>query len=117
MTEKDLTLNNGLKIPQLALGVWCIDDDKVADVICTAVKNGYRHIDTAQAYANERGVGEGICKCGVDRRELFITSKVAAEWKTYKEAARSIDESIEKIGTDYLDMMIIHSPQPLKIEL
>ncbi len=73
---------------------------------------GYRHIDTAQAYGNERGVGDGVRTCGVPREELFVVSKVAAEHKTYESAAASIDETLAKMGLDYLDMMIIHSPQP-----
>lgn len=112
MYQNELTLNNGVKIPQLGLGTWFIDDDKAADAVKAAVKLGYRHIDTAQAYGNERGIGEGIRTCGVPREELFIASKVAAEHKTYESAAKSIDETLSKMGLDYLDMMIIHSPQP-----
>ena len=112
MYNKSITLNNGVKIPQLGLGTWFIDDDKVADAVKEAVKLGYRHIDTAQAYGNERGVGEGIRNCGIPREELFVVSKVAAEHKTYEEAKAGIDETLEKMGLDYLDMMIIHSPQP-----
>lgn len=112
MYQNVLTLNNGVKIPQLGLGTWFIDDDKVADAVKAAVKLGYRHIDTAQAYGNERGVGEGIRTCGVPREELFVVSKVAAEHKTYEEAKAGIDETLKKMGLDYLDMMIIHSPQP-----
>lgn len=112
MYNETLTLNNGVKIPQLGLGTWFIDDDKVADAVKAAVEMGYRHIDTAQAYGNERGVGEGIRTCGVPREELFVVSKVAAEHKTYEEAAAGIDETLKKMGLDYLDMMIIHSPQP-----
>jgi diketogulonate reductase-like aldo/keto reductase len=110
--EKKLTLNNGIEIPQLGLGTWLIDDDKAAQAICEAVKIGYRHFDTAQAYGNERGVGEGIRTCGIPRDALFVTTKVAAEHKTYERAATSIDESLKKSGLDYFDMMIIHSPQP-----
>ncbi|WP_432627801.1 aldo/keto reductase [Brotaphodocola sp.] len=106
------TLANGLNIPKLGLGTWFIDDDKAAEAVKTAVKLGYRLIDTAQAYGNERGVGEGIRTCGVPREELFVASKVAAELKTYEEAAKSIDETLKKMGLDYLDQMIIHSPQP-----
>ena len=112
MYNNFITLNNGVKIPQLGLGTWFIDDDKAADAVKEAVKLGYRHFDTAQAYGNERCVGEGIRTCGVPREELFVTSKVAAEQKTYKEAAAGIDETLKKMGLDYLDMMIIHSPQP-----
>ena len=75
---------------------------------------GYRHIDTAQAYGNERGVGEGIRKSGIAREEIFVTSKVAAEHKDYKSAADGIEETLRKMELDYIDMMIIHSPQPWK---
>ena len=102
------TLSNGINIPKLGLGTWFIDDSKAAEAVRTAVKLGYRLIDTAQAYGNERGVGEGIRTCGIERSELFVASKVAAELKTYE----SIDETLEKMGLDYLDQMIIHSPQP-----
>ena len=112
MYNQKLTLSNGVQIPQLGLGTWFIDDDKVADAVKAAVKIGYRHFDTAQAYGNERGVGEGIRTCGIPREELFVVSKVAAEHKTYEEAKAGIDETLEKMGLDYLDMMIIHSPQP-----
>ena len=112
MYNKNLTLNNGVKIPQLGLGTWFIDDSKAADAVKDAAKRGYRHFDTAQAYGNERGVGEGIRTCGVPREELFVVSKVAAEHKTYEEAKAGIDETLKKMGLDYLDMMIIHSPQP-----
>lgn len=112
MYNKCLTLNNGVTIPQLGLGTWFIDDSKVAEAVKEAVALGYRHIDTAQAYGNERGVGEGIRTCGVPREELFVVSKVAAEHKTYEEAKNGIDETLRKMGLDYLDMMIIHSPQP-----
>ena len=106
------TLSNGVKIPTLGLGTWFIDDDKVADAVKDAVDLGYRLIDTAQAYGNERGVGEGVRNCGLKREEIFVTSKVAAEHKTYEEAKAGIDETLKKMGLDYLDMMIIHSPQP-----
>lgn len=112
MYDHTITLNNGVKIPQLGLGTWFIDDSKVADAVKAAVKLGYRHIDTAQAYGNERGVGEGVRTCGVAREDLFVVSKVAAEHKTYEEAKAGIDETLEKMELDYLDMMIIHSPQP-----
>ena len=112
MFNEIMTLSNGIKVPQLALGTWLIDDDKVADAVKAAIGMGYRHIDTAQAYANERGVGEGVRTSGVKREELFVTTKVAAEHKDYKSAAEGIDNSLKEMGLDYIDMMIIHSPQP-----
>ena len=110
--DNSIVLNNGVKIPQLGLRTWFIDDDKAADAVKAAVEIGYRHIDTAQAYGNERGVGEGVRTCGIPRDELFVVSKIAAEHKTYEEAMAGINETLEKMGLDYLDMMIIHSPQP-----
>ena len=112
MFDKKLTLANGVEVPQLALGTWLIDDSAAAAAVKAAIKLGYRHIDTAQAYGNERGVGEGVKDSGIAREEIFVTSKVAAEHKDYKSAAEGIDETLHKTGLDYLDLMIIHSPQP-----
>ena len=112
MYTNNMKLSNGVEIPQLALGTWLIDDSIAAQAVRAAIQNGYTHIDTAQAYENERGVGEGVRTCGVPRDKLFITTKVAAEHKDYKSAAEGIDESLRKMGLDYIDMMIIHSPQP-----
>lgn len=110
--NENYTLSNGVKIPKIGLGTWLIPDGEAAQVVRDAVAMGYRHIDTAQAYGNERGVGEGVRTCGVPREEIFVTSKVAAEHKTYESAAKSIDESLAKLGMDYMDLMIIHCPQP-----
>ena len=106
------TLSNSVKIPKLGLGTWMLTDSEAAQAVRDAVAMGYRHIDTAQAYGNEAGVGEGVRACGVARDELFVTSKVAAENKSYDSAAQSIDETLRKAGLDYIDMMIILSPQP-----
>ena len=104
--QETYKLENGTKIPKLGLGTWCIDNDKAAQTVRTAVTLGYRLIDTAQAYENEQGVGEGIRSCSVPREELFVASKVAAELKTYEAAAASIEETLEKMGLDYLDQMM-----------
>ena len=106
------TLSNGATIPKLGLGTWFIPDEAAAGAVREAVKIGYRHIDTAQAYENERGVGEGIRTCGLAREEMFVTTKLAAEIKNYEEAVKVIDDSLEKMGLDYIDLMLIHSPQP-----
>ena len=106
------TLSNGVEIPKLGLGTWFISDKDVRQAVEDAAKIGYRHIDTAQAYQNESGVGDGIRACGVKREDMFVTTKLAAELKSYKEASASIDESLKTLGLDYIDMMIIHSPQP-----
>lgn len=110
--EETYTFSNGVTIPKLGLGTWFISDDTVAGAVQEAIKIGYRHIDTAQAYENERGVGEGIRTCGISREELFVTTKLAAEAKTYEEATSAINGSLEKLGLDYIDLMLIHSPQP-----
>ncbi len=106
------TLNDGNSIPQLGLGTWMIDDAEVAEAVRQALALGYRHIDTAQAYGNEAGVGEGIRTAGIPREDIFVTSKVAAEHKNYDAASKSIDETLAKMELDYIDLMIIHSPQP-----
>ena len=107
-----VTLNNGVKMPILGYGVYQVTKEECERCVLDALKVGYRAIDTAQSYFNERGVGEGVRTCGIPREDLFVVSKVAAEHKTYESAAKSIDETLSKMGLDYLDMMIIHSPQP-----
>jgi diketogulonate reductase-like aldo/keto reductase len=110
--DEKYTLLNGVKIPKIGLGTWFISDKDVTQAVIDAVKIGYRHIDTAQAYQNERGVGEGIKACGIKREELFVTTKLAAEIKSYAKAVASINNSLKTLGLDYIDLMIIHSPKP-----
>jgi len=112
--NEDYQLNNGVKIPKLALGTWLLDDDAAEKAVTAALQLGYRHIDTAEAYENEKGVGRGIQQSGKARDEIFVTTKLAAELKDYESAAQAIDESLQKLGLDYIDLMIIHSPQPWK---
>lgn len=107
-----MKLYNGVNIPDVGLGTWLIPNEKVADIVKTAVKVGYRHIDTAQAYGNEEGVGKGIKECGVPREDLYITSKVQAEIKNYQDAYDSVIESLRKLDLSYLDLILIHSPEP-----
>ncbi len=110
--EETYALSNGVDIPKLGLGTWFIENDDATQAVRDATTIGYRHIDTAQAYGNEGGVGEGIQSCGVPREQLFVTTKLAAEVKSFGEAVTAIDHSLATTGLDYLDMMIIHSPQP-----
>lgn len=110
--EETYTLSNGVRIPKVGLGTWLIPDDQAAGAVKAALALGYHHIDTAQAYENERGVGEGLRESGLKRDQYFLTTKVAAENKTYETAAASIDESLRKLGLEYADLIIIHCPQP-----
>ena len=110
--EETYTLSNGVEIPKLGLGTWFISNDDVAQAVKDAATIGYRHIDTAQAYRNESGVGDGIRACGVKREDMFVTTKLAAEVKSYEKTVSSIDGSLKTTGLDYIDMMLIHSPRP-----
>lgn len=110
--KDNYTLSNALDIPKLGLGTWFINNNDVTQAVKEALAQGYRHIDTAQAYQNEQGVGLGIRESGLDRASLFVTSKLAAEVKNFEEAMQAIEASLEKMGLDYLDLMIIHSPKP-----
>ncbi len=110
--EEKYKLYNDVEIPKLGLGTWLISNEEVGQAVNDALKIGYRHIDTAQAYQNENGVGEGIRASGVKRKDIFVTTKLAAEVKSYKEAVSAIDGSLKTLGLDYIDMMIIHSPKP-----
>lgn len=110
--QENYRLSNNVLIPKLGLGTWFIKDEVAAQAVQDAISIGYRHIDTAQAYGNEAGVGEGVRTCGIEREEIFVTTKLDAGIKSYKEAVESIDGSLKKMGLEYVDLMIIHSPQP-----
>lgn len=112
MLKETFTLSNGVEIPKVGLGTWMIADDQVGQAVVAAVEMGYRHIDTAQAYQNERGVGEGIRTCGVAREELFVTTKLDAGIKDYDTAKEAIEASLNAMQLDYIDLMIIHAPTP-----
>ncbi|MFD5124753.1 aldo/keto reductase [Streptomyces sp. NPDC058385] len=110
--DESYVLSNGAEIPKLGLGTWFIDDDKAAAAVRAAIEIGYRNIDTAQAYGNERGVGDGVRTAGVPREELFVSTKLAAEIKDHDAAAAAVDGSLKALGLEYIDLMLIHSPQP-----
>lgn len=110
--NESFPLSNGTAIPKLGLGTWFISDEHAQRAVEDATGLGYRHIDTAQAYGNENGVGKGVRACGLTRESLFVTTKLAAEVKSYAEAVTSIDQSIQTLGLEYIDLMIIHSPKP-----
>ena len=105
-----VTLNNGIKMPKLGYGVYQIDSAEAERCVLDAISVGYRSIDTAQAYSNEEGVGNAIVKCGVPREELFITTKIWISNAGYEKAKASIEESLRKLQTNYIDLLLIHQP-------
>ncbi len=107
-----ITLNDGAAIPQLGFGVFQIDPDETAQAVKTALDIGYRHIDTAEMYQNERGVGDGIRDSGLDRADVYITSKLNNGYHKPDDARRAFDETLEKLGFDYVDLFLIHWPLP-----
>lgn len=104
------TLHNGVSMPVLGYGVYQVSPDEAERCVLDAISVGYRSIDTAQAYGNEQGVGEAVSKCGINRSELFITTKVWISNSGYEKAKKSIDESLKKLKTDYVDLLLIHQP-------
>ena len=108
--KKTITLNNDVEMPLMGYGVWQITPAECEHYVSEALKAGYRSIDTAQAYYNEEGVGEAISKSGIPREELFLTTKVWISNAGEEKAAKSIDESLRKLKTDYIDLLLIHQP-------
>lgn len=108
---KTVKLNNGVEVPILGFGTYQITDAAEAEqAVKDAIKTGYRHIDTAQSYMNEEAVGRGIVASGVDRKELFITTKIWVENVSYKGVMSSFDRSLKRLGLDYIDLLLIHQP-------
>ena len=107
---KTVKLNNGIEMPILGYGVFQVSPEECERCVLDAVSAGYRLIDTAQAYYNEEGVGAAVAKCGVPRSELFLTTKIWITNAGEEKAARSIDESLRKLRTDYVDLLLIHQP-------
>lgn len=105
-----VTLNNGVKMPILGYGVYQVTPEECARCVTDAIEAGYRSIDTAQAYYNEDGVGNAIRKSGVQRDELFVTTKVWITNAGYEKAKASIEESLMKLQTEYIDLLLIHQP-------
>lgn len=105
-----VTLNNGVKMPKLGYGVYQTPPEATEQCVLDAIQIGYRSIDTAQAYGNEAGVGNAIEKCGLPREDLFITTKIWITNAGYEKAKASIEESLQKLKTDYIDLLLIHQP-------
>ena len=112
----DITLNNGQRIPQLGFGVFLVRPQDTVAAVSTALQAGYRHIDTAEMYGNEREVGEAITRSDLDRSEVFITSKLSNDAHRPDDARRAFDESLKALGVGYLDLFLIHWPLPTRYD-
>jgi 2,5-diketo-D-gluconate reductase A len=110
----NVLLNNGVEIPQLGFGVFQIKPDQTADAVSRAFKIGYRHIDTAQMYGNEKGVGEAIAQSGLDRSDVFVTSKLNNNQLGYDAAMTAFDKTLVDLGLEKIDLFLIHWPLPTK---
>jgi 2,5-diketo-D-gluconate reductase A len=111
-----ITLNNGRSIPQLGFGVFQIEPKDTAEAVSTALKAGYRHIDTAEMYGNEREVGEAVAKSGLDRADIFVTSKLSNDAHLPEDARLAFELSLQELGFDYLDLFLIHWPLPTRYD-
>jgi 2,5-diketo-D-gluconate reductase A len=116
MSIPTLELNDGHRIPQIGLGTASLNDAQVAPIIVTAIEAGYRHIDTAFRYGNQRGVGNGIRESGIDRAELFVTTKLDGEFQGNDRAIAGLDECLQQLGLAYVDLLLIHWPLPQRDE-
>lgn len=112
MTVPNIPLNTGATIPQVGAGTWPLNDAEAAEVIATAIELGYRHIDTATRYGNEAGVGDGIRRSGLPREELFVTTKLDGEFQGGGRAIGGLHAALERLGTGYVDLLLIHWPLP-----
>ena len=112
----DITLSNGQNIPQLGFGVFLVKPKDTAAAVSTALEVGYRHIDTAEMYGNEREVGQAIHRSGLDRSDVFVTSKLSNDAHEPDDARRAFDESLKALGFDYLDLFLIHWPLPTRYD-
>jgi diketogulonate reductase-like aldo/keto reductase len=111
--QPDFTLSNGVRIPAVGFGTWQIPAGKTSyESVSLALKSGYRHIDTAYAYGNEKSVGNAVRHSGIPRNEIFVTSKLPAEIKTYEAALKFFDRTLENLSLDYVDLYLIHAPWP-----
>src|SRR5262245_18660612 len=116
MNTPIIHLNNGNTIPQIGLGTSPLNDGQVAPIVVAAIEAGYRHIDTAYRYNNEKGVGQGIRDSGIDREKLFVTTKLDGPFQGSDRAIGGLDECLQRLGLDYVDLLLIHWPLPQRDE-
>lgn len=107
-----ITLNNGVKMPQLGLGVWQVPDDEATRAVTTALEAGYRSIDTAAAYQNEEGTGKALTSSGIPREDLFVTTKLWNAEHGHDSTLRAFDDSLKRLGVERVDLFLIHWPLP-----
>ena len=112
----DITLNNGQTIPQLGFGVFLVEPQETSAAVSRALQAGYRHIDTAEMYGNESEVGEAISRSGLDRSEVFVTSKLSNDAHEPDDARRAFDETLKALSVDYIDLFLIHWPLPTRYD-
>lgn len=113
--EKYFELKNGVKLPNIGFGTWRVpESEQCVEAVLTAIDCGYRHIDTAYFYKNEKSVGEAVRQSGIHREDLFITSKLWNDFHGYESTLKAFEETLENLGTDYLDLYLIHWPNPIK---
>lgn len=112
MTAPTLALVNGVAMPRLGLGTWPMNDAEAAVQVKAALHRGYRLIDTAESYGNECGVGEAIRTCGIPRHEIFVTTKFNRQWHSIEGARQACEASLQRLGLDYLDLLLVHWPNP-----
>lgn len=113
--EKYFELSNGVKIPNIGYGTWRVpESEQCVEAVLTAIDCGYRHIDTAYFYKNEKSIGEAVRASGIHREDLFITSKLWNDYHGYESTLKVFEETLENLGTDYLDLYLIHWPNPIK---
>ena len=116
MNTPTIPLNDGNAIPQIGLGTSPLNDEEIAPLVVSAIESGYRHIDTAYRYNNEKGVGQGIRDSGIDRDSLFVTTKLDGQFQGGDRAIAGLDESLRRLGLDYVDLLLIHWPLPQRDE-
>jgi 2,5-diketo-D-gluconate reductase A len=116
MAAPTIRLNDGKNMPQIGLGTWPLNDAEVAPAVVTAIEAGYRHIDTAFRYGNQRGVGQGIRESGLPREEIFVTTKLDGEFQGDDRAVAGLDDCLRQLGFDYVDLLLIHWPLPQRDE-
>jgi 2,5-diketo-D-gluconate reductase A len=116
MTVPELRLNNGYTMPQIGLGTASLNDEQIAPLIVTAIEAGYRHIDTAYRYGNQRGVGKGLKDSGIPREQVFVTTKLDGEFQGNDKAIAGLDECLRQLDMEYVDLLLIHWPLPQRNE-